>query len=65
MYEKLEKLRKSKAGLQTKESLQSGNPMNLNYHAIINSMPRIIPLSDLVNYHDYVREMAGKARSER
>ena len=60
IYKKLEKLRESKAGLQTKKPLQSGNPINLNYHAIINSMPRTIPLSDLVKYHDYVREMAGK-----
>ena len=58
MYEKLEKLREIKARLQTKKPLQFGTPRNLGYHAIINSMPRTIPLSDLVKYHDYVREMA-------
>ncbi|MBI2046736.1 hypothetical protein HYT26_01060 [Candidatus Pacearchaeota archaeon] len=60
MYKKLEKLRESKAGIQTKKPLQSGNSINLNYHAIINSMPCSIPLSDLVKYHNYRHEMDKK-----
>jgi len=60
MYEKLEELRKIKAGFKDKKPVQFGDPKNLNYHAIIGSMPSSISFGDLMKYHNYVREMAGK-----
>lgn len=63
LYDKLEKLREIKKDRDSqteKSKMPSGNHKSLIYNAVINSMPRSISFGDLLNYHNYIREMAEK-----